>query len=233
MATFREIINTVLRTVSEDEIDGVVTTLTDSYQKLVATFVNQIKEEVETAHNWRDLLQVHTASITANTSSAVIVGANVSSRVARSHGSDTLVPLVFDVTTPTIPIPLIEMPLAEITYRIAMDIPGTSTEPIFFAIQAPGDGTMKILVYPKPTLARTISVSMFTPQARLGNGDLDVVVRIPQRPIEMGAIWYALEERGEEMGINALFTEERFRKALDDAIARDDAEQGGNDLIPV
>jgi hypothetical protein len=56
---------------------------------------------------------------------------------------------------------------------------------------------------------------------------------IPSRPLEIAAIWYALEERGEELGANAMFTEERFRKALDDAIARDDAEQGGNDLLVV
>jgi hypothetical protein len=89
---------------------------------------------------------------------------------------------------------------------------------------------MQIKVYPKPTTTRSITLQMVTPQARLEDDDLAVVVKIPSRPIEMGAVWYALEERGEEMGTSALFTEERYRKALDDAIARDAEEQGGYEL---
>lgn len=233
MATFRSIINTVLRTIGETQIDDAETEITDTYQKLVATFVNQVKEEVEDAHNWRDLQNEHTCSITANTSSGVIVDADPRSRVARAKAEDRYVPLVFDVTTASNPVPLIERPLTEILYRIATDYPGTATEPCFFAVQAPGDGTLKLLVYPKPTITRTITVQMYTPQTRLEDTDLDDVVLIPHRPIEMGAIWYALEERGEELGQSAFYTEERYRAAIDDAIARDDAEQGGTDLVVV
>lgn len=233
MATYRQIINRVLRTIAEEEVASSASSLTDSYHLLVATFVNQIKEEIEEAHTWRDLQTACTASITANTQIATITGATDRSRLIRMRSEDGLIPLVFDVTIPTSPIPLTEVPLADLEYRIAMDQPGTANEPCMFAIVAGTDETMQIKVYPKPTTTRSITLQMFVPQDRLADNALDTVVKIPSRPIEMGAIWYALEERGEEMGVNAIFTEERYRKAIDDAIARDAEEQGGYELTVV
>jgi hypothetical protein len=143
MATFRTILNRVLRTLREDEVDASETELTDDYQKLVATFVNQIKEEVEDAHTWRDLQQTHTASIVANTQIATIVDATDRSRVVHMAGEDGPVPLVFDITTPTAPIPLWEVPLADLEYRIASDSPGTANEPCMFAVLAGTDETCR------------------------------------------------------------------------------------------
>jgi hypothetical protein len=233
MATLRTVLNRVLRTVSETEVDGATTTISDDYHKLVATFINHIKEEIEDAHNWRDLQQSHTATVTANTQAATIVNATDRSRLAYSRSEDGPVPLVFDVTTASNPLPLIEVPLADLEYMIATDYPGTGTQPSYFAILASTDETMQIKVYPKPTTTRTITLIMFTPQARLAEVDLDVAILIPARPLEMGAIWYALEERGEELGESSLFSEERWRKALDDAVARDAEAQGGYELQPV
>jgi hypothetical protein len=233
VATFRQVINRVLRTIAEDEVASSESQLTDSYHQLIATFVNQIKEEIEDAHNWRSLRQNHTATVLANVGEGTIVGANDRSRVYRVQDAvnGQFVPVVFDITDPTNPIPLREISNAE--QRFA-DIEDTDTveEPSSFAITHDATGeTLSILLYPTPNNQRTISVMMITPQARLEDNNLDTVIKIPARPLEMGAIWYALEERGEEMGTSALFTEERYRKAIDDAIARDAEEQGGFQLV--
>jgi hypothetical protein len=233
MATFREILNTVLRGIREDEIESSETELTTDYHKLVALFVNHIKEEVEAAHNWRDIQEVFSATVTALASDAIVTNASKLARVARMQGDSGLIPLVFDVTDPTSPIPLKEYPLAEINYRQMTDIPGTAVEPYAFALRSVGNDTLVIRVYPKPTTQRTISLVLFSPQPRLADDDLDEEVKVPSRPIEVGGIWYALQERGEELGTNSMFTEERFRNALDDAIASDSAEQGDNNLIVV
>lgn len=230
MATFRQILNRVLRTIAEDEVASSEATLTDSYHLLIATFVNQIKEEIEEAHTWRDLQATGTATVLANTQSATVSNATDRSRLMRMRSECGPVPVVFDVTDPSNPIPLQECTLPELEYRILSDVPGTATEPCMFALVAGTDETLTIKVYPKPTTQRTITLRLFTPQNRLADSDLDTVVQIPARPIEMGAIWYALMERGEEMGTSALFTEERYRKAVDDAIARDAEEQGGYEL---
>jgi hypothetical protein len=229
---YRDMLNRVLRAVGEDEISDAETEVTESYHKLVGVFINQFKEEIEDAHNWRDLQQTHTATVEGGDSDAVIVDANERSRVQRMQTETGYVPLVFDVTDATDPIPLTERPLAELNYKLTIDIEGAE-EPNQFAVFAQGDGALSIRVYPKPTTQRLIRMIMYTPQPRLGDDDLDEVIMIPARPLEIAAIWYALEERGEELGQGSMFTEERFRKALDDAIARDDAEQGGNDLLVV
>ena len=56
--------------------------------------------------------------------------------------------------------------------------------------------------------------------------DLDQVIKVPVRPIYVGAVWHAMEERGEELGTRGFFNEARFNEALSTAIARDSAEQG-------
>jgi hypothetical protein len=231
MTTMRTVLNNVLRVLREDEVDSGTTSLTIDYQKLVATFLNHIKEEVEDAHQWRDLQTPHTATVAALSNTGLITGANERSRLVRVNTEEGLLPVVFDVTDAANPFQLFERPLAQMRYWIAQDTnPGTTQYPGDFCVEGNANGTLDIVVYPKPTTQRTYSVLMITPQTRLADNDLDTVIKIPTRPIEMGTIWYALEERGEEMGQSALFTEERYRKAVDDAVARDADEQGGPEL---
>jgi hypothetical protein len=54
---------------------------------------------------------------------------------------------------------------------------------------------------------------------------------MPNRVIELGAAWYALSERGESLGTNSMFSEDKYRRALDDLATKDQAEQG--DLVMI
>lgn len=60
----------------------------------------------------------------------------------------------------------------------------------------------------------------------------DSPIIVPSRVIEIGTSWWALEERGEELGTNSMFTEERYRRALDDLATKDQAMQGDLVMIP-
>jgi hypothetical protein len=233
MATYREVINEVLGVLSEDEIDPSATDLTSDYHKLVGRFVNQIKEEIEDAHNWSVLWQTLQVSIPGQTDNADINGANQRSRLVRVQQSNSYQeePLVFDITIPTQARQLKEIDYSEMLYK-KRAYGDTSVEaPIFFSTRMGSDGVPEIVVYPTPLNTRVLSVTMVVPQDRLAPDDLETVILIPSRPLEMGAIWYALHERGEELGVNSLYTEERYRNALDAAVARDWAEQGGLDLV--
>lgn len=67
----------------------------------------------------------------------------------------------------------------------------------------------------------------FIVQGYLSGGlGCDSPIVIPNRILEIGASWWALEERGEELGANSMFTEERYRIALDDLATKDQAMQG-------
>jgi hypothetical protein len=234
MATFRFVINQVLRTLSEDLVADAASELESDYHKLLASFINQIKEEIEAAHSWSVLWQDLSVTITASTDTADITGANERAALVRIQQATAPEPvaLVFDITDAGNPSQLMELDLSEIIYRRRTNPNGTTNAaPAYFATQVGTDGTPDIIVYPKPLTERTLSVTMAVPQDHLEDEDLDVNISIPSRPLLIGALWYALEERGEELGVSNLYTEERFRRALDDSISKDWAEQGGLDLV--
>lgn len=233
--THRQLINRVLRVLGEDEVSSSVSELTSDYHKLVATFVNQIREEVEDSHQWRRLRHTESVTIAASTNSATIPNTNERSRLYRDDG---ITGLVFDVTLPGSVFPIVEADLATLLYQRTSDNISNNQLLSWFAIDDLSGDTIDLQVYPTPLSERTISVTMITPQDRFGDADsdnpgLDTTILVPVRPIELGALWYALEERGEELGVRSTFTEAKYRQALDDAISRDAAEQGLYDLVPV
>lgn len=232
---FRTAINRVLVLLREDEIPDATSELTDTYQILVAAFVNQIKEMVEEEHNWRALRSTEQVTIPASTSSAAITNANERSRVLRVYdeiGYEEKA-LVFDVTDAGNPYRLRELDLSELLRRRAQDT-SNGNDPQFFAVDNTGEDDMSLQVYPTPTDERTIDITMIIPQARLSvSTDLDTNIKVPVAPIEAGATWYALEERGEELGVSGIFNEEYFNRRLGAAVARDAAEQGEYNLVPV
>ena len=232
--TYRQLLNNVLVALSEDEIDSGTSEITSKYHKLLGLFVNQIKEIVEEEHNWRALRSTIAATVAASASSGTLTTANERSRLLRVYDEQRgeEVPLVFDVTDSNNPYRLYEMDASELLRRRAVDT-SNGNDPQFFFIDNTGEDAVSIQVWPTPTDERTINVTMVVPQDRLATTDLDTNIKVPARPIEMGAIWYALEERGEELGVNGLFNQEAFDRSLGAAVARDAAEQGEYNLVPV
>lgn len=232
--TYRQLLNNVLVALSADEIDTGTAEITSKYHKLLGLFVNQFKEIVEEEHNWRALRSTITATVAAATSSGALTTANERSRLLRVYDEQRgeEVPLVFDVTDADQPYRLYEMDASELLRRRAQNT-SNNNDPVYFFIDNTGEDNMSIQVYPTPADERTIDVTMVVPQDILATDDLDVNLKVPSRPIEMGVTWYALEERGEELGVNGLFNQEAFDRSLGAAVARDAAEQGEYQLVPV
>ena len=232
--TFKQVINKVLERIGEDTISASISSLNDTYHLLLASIVNDVKEQVEDAHNWRALRQFINVTIPAQAVSAAVTGANESSRVIRIQQAEKgITPLVFDITDADNPVPLIELDLAELLYHDTMN-PNQYQEPGYFAVDNSEGDVLNLYVYPRPAEERTIKLGLFVPQGYIESTELDTEIKVPVRPLIVGSVWYALEERGEELGVNALFSEQRFRDALDSAIARDSAESGDSyELVPV
>lgn len=235
--TLRVVLNRVLTATGSSPIPALTTTLTDSLSLKALEFLNQFKEEIEDATYWRALRQTFTVNITANTNNAPITGADERARVIRvpAPQAGQLVPLVFDITASNNPYQLAEIPLSELLYRNLSDPAGTTMlNETYFAIDVQNDQAY-LYIYPTPNTNVTIELHMHQPQRLLLPTDLDTsgLLLIPQSPLLIGTIWAVLEDRGEEMGQNAQYTEERYRTSLDSAIARDDAESGSLDqLVP-
>ena len=228
--TFLQLTNRVLQTIGEDEIDSTATEIVDPYQKLVATYVNQIKEEVEDAHNWRKLIQTVTVTILAGAETATITGTNERSRLYRdgSNYARGHVPLVTDVTTAGQEYALREGNLANMLNKGLRNTTQDSDFSTEFCIDDRSGDELDLRVYPPALTDRTYVVTLIVPQNRIGFDETSTVISIPTRPIELGAVWYCLEERGEELGVGAVFSEKKYRMALDDAITRDATESGQN-----
>ena len=233
--TFKQLLNRAFILTGEPQIASATTEVTDSEQLLYAEAANEIKEEVEAAHNWRALRQTVTVSL-ASVNSGTITEANEKSRVLRiqdpRRGEE--VPLVFDVTDSTQPTRLIELDLPDLLYRREMD-PNTTADPCYFALDNSSGDVLKLEVYPTPADTRSIKLMMIIPQDRLDAGDstdLATNIKIPVRPIVMGLVRFIMEERGEELGINSMYSEQKWQTALQDAISLDAAEQGDYNLVP-
>jgi len=59
-----------------------------------------------------------------------------------------------------------------------------------------------------------------------GGMGCDSPIMVPSRIVELGAAWYCLSERGENLGVNNMFSEDKYRRALDDLATKDRANQG-------
>jgi hypothetical protein len=231
MATVRRTLNRILVTLGEATVDDSVTDLADTYQLQVLEFLNQFKEEIEAAHNWRSLRAIKTVTILAAASSGTISSVNERARVLRDP--NTLTPLVHDVTTASNPIPLREMDLAELLWRLQAYPDDTSTSPTHFAIASDGNDVMTLHVWPRVSTQRSIKLQLVVPQDYLEADDLDTGVLVPERALLQGTIWFALKERGEELGQGSMFTEERYRVALSDEVALDATEGGALEMVVV
>lgn len=233
--TFKQLLNRAFTLTGEPKIASGTSQVTDTDQLLYAEAANEIKEEVEAAHNWRALRQPVTVSL-ASVNNNTITEANERSRVVRimdpRRGCE--VALAFDVTDSTQPTRLIELDLADLLYRREMD-PNTTADPCYFALDNSSGDTLDLHVYPTPSDTRSIKLLLIIPQARLDAGDstdLATTIKVPTRPIVMGLVRFIMEERGEELGINSMYSEEKWRTALMDSVALDAAEQGEYTLVP-
>ena len=236
--TFQELFNNVLINLGEEGISGAVTTLEEQYHLTLRNFINQILFEIQTAHNWGSLRRTCTATVTAGSDSATVQYAAVdisqSSRLARipDSTSGSYIPLVFNITDPSNPVQMTERELFRIIRLQTLSLQ-SQADPVDFALD-PFGSAMSIRLNPRPSTDQTISLQMIVPQSRfVGNStDMNSDIRLPPDAVtalEIGSTWYALEERGEELGTNPLFTQARYDNALDSAIAIDDAGSSGDD----
>jgi hypothetical protein len=249
------ILNRVLQSLRETQIGTGVTTIIDPYQLTLLEFFNQVREEVEDAVNWRSLRQTFTVTVAANTNFINIPGSNERSRLVRvpikagGQGgggynpsiapSDVVIPLVFDITQPTTTgqFGLQEMPLDVLIYKTVITNSQTTANPTGFALSMgnPDDsqtGTAEVVlyVYPPPNTPRTIQITLVVPELTYLPTDVARNIYVPTLPIVHGLQWMAREERGEELGPQGIYTEERYRGILDDAVGRENAEQGNTNL---
>lgn len=235
----RDVMNRVLRATGQAQIPGSTSLIVEDNHLLILEFLNQFKEEIE-GYNWRSLRQDLTTSVLAGSGGIALVNAPGTaitgrSRLLRVHDAHfgRLIPNVYDVTDAARPFRVLEMDAALLFDQLTMNKGIVVQEPSHFSLDVTTANLLRLRLYPVPSVNRSIITSLVVPQKFLDVTDLDTEISIPSRALTIGTIWAILQERGEELGQSSMWTEERYRIALDDEVASDMAEQGEPELVPI
>jgi len=205
VATQVTIVNNVLAELREDQITSVADTV---YSKLIGTFVNRAIQWVQdTNHSWSVYITEVDDTWPADGTTVTIDVTETNDRSVLMRDVDNdLLPAVYDITATELG-QAQDFPHQDVLKERALNTSGkTSTIPLAFSVKTDADGrgfTME-LVYPVESgaTARNWRAYWYIPQDALALDSTDDATQItlPSQPIELYAIYLALNERGEEMG---------------------------------
>jgi hypothetical protein len=208
--TFREAINEVLIRLREETIatdwSGNIndsTTVTD-YQKVVGSLVNDSKRSIEGYHDWlvlRETVDIATVSGTKNYS--------------LSSGQELKIVDVINNTTGT--------NLVQVTrhYMNSVRYPTDPTgEPLYYNFNgADSSNNLKVDLSPVPTSVETLSFDIIKYQDELKTAS--TVLKVPNKPVVLGAWARAIAERGEDGGTQSSIAAQEANESLKQAIMLD------------
>ena len=235
MATQLVIVNNILRRLRETEVSSVSS---NAYSKLLGQFVNDAKADMEDVnYEWSVYVnEIDTTILADGTRTYDITETNDRSWLMRDFHDDRL-PAGYDITTGEVS-RLFDIPPKELkrTRNTTLNITDDENSPRVFAVVADSDGrgwTIEVLW--GADNARSWRTYWYIPQADLALDGTDdsTEIKLPARPVEMRAYFYALNERGEEMGEPGGVAETRAQVALAAALETDMQVQKKSDEIDI
>lgn len=214
MATQLKIVNDVLRRLRESTVSSVSSS---EYSKLIGMFLNDAKEDIEDTWFWTvNETEIDTTILSDGTREYDLIATTDRSFLIRYIND--LIPMAYDVTTDDNG-QLQDMPLKELRrYRNTFNgTPPNLPKPCFFAVKRDSDGRgYTIELQQGSTTTRSWRTYWYAPQAELAiDGTADATeILLAERPIFLRTLYYALNERGEEMGEPGGVAEARAEKAM-------------------
>jgi len=198
---YLELTNSVLRRLREPE----ATSVNDNeYVKLIATYINDSKRQVEDSYNWNSLSDTLSAVTSQDIFNYVLVGSGQRFR---------LIDIINDTSN---------MIMQNRTTRwmdqafLVNDPP--KGPPIYFNFNGTNvNGDTQVDFYPIPDGVYNIRFNIIKPQVELV-ADADILL-VPHEPVIMGAYARAIAERGEDAGIQGNEAYALYLQSLGDAIA--------------
>jgi hypothetical protein len=208
--TYRELINEVLIRLREDTISSdwsgdINDSITVSaYQKVIGSLVNDSKRAVENYHDWlvlRETVDISTVNGTKNYS--------------LSSGQEFKIVDAINNTTGT------QLCQVSRSYLNKQMYPTDPTgEPHYYGFNgADSSNNLKVDLSPIPINAETISFDIVKAQDELTSAA--TVLKVPTKPVVLGAWARAISERGEDGGTLSSSAAEETNQALKQAIMLD------------
>ena len=208
--TFREAINEVLIRLREDTIalnwsdDINDSSDVSAYQKVIGSLVNDTKRSIESYHDWLVLRETADIATVASTKNYSL-----------SSGQDFK---ILDVVNSSTGTQLIQVSKA---YLNSIKYPTDPTgEPLYYGFNgADATNNLKVDLSPIPTAAQTISFDIIKYQDELT--EATTVIKIPTKPLILGAWARAIAERGEDGGTQSSIAAQEASNSLSQAIMID------------
>ena len=200
--TYLQLVNDTLVRLRESTVSSVNE---NDYSALIGKLVNDAKREVEDAWNWEALKTTISVSTSSNVVSYSLTGAGTRFRIleAINDTGDWF---------------MVERPASFMTENIILNPEPNAGSPEYYAINGVDiNGDIQVDVYPKPDAAYTLRFNGFVPEAELVNNT--DTTSLPKNPILMLAWAKAIEERGEDGGINVSSQYAVAKQSLADFIA--------------
>ena len=200
--TYLQLVNDTLVRLRESTVSSVTE---NDYSALVGKLVNDAKREVEDAWNWEALKTTISVSTTAPTVSYSLSGAGMRMRIleAINDTGDGY---------------LVERPASFMTENILLNPQPISGSPEYYAVNGVDvNGDIQVDVYPIPDAAYTLRFNGFVSEVELSS-DSDTT-KLPKNPIVLLAWAKAIEERGEDGGVNVSSQYAVAKQSLADHIA--------------
>lgn len=232
--TVIEIVNKVLRRLREDQITSLSET---DYAEMVTDFVVDIHKEL-LDYDWSSM--EHTINVPVDANQRVLDlsrnesdGGDVTdaSRVP-TVDSIPIWAKVFDSSSTALGFPIdIALPedLDSLYYEYTTQ---RALYPSAVSFRAsPDRAGLEALLYPVPSVARHLRVRMWTPEDEIDTTtDATRTLLVPWKPIYLGALYLALNERGEEVGEPGGLAERRYAKAAAEAKEADQVRKNNGGL---
>ena len=208
--TYRELINEVLIRLREDTIltdwSGNIndSTTVSEYQKVVGAMINDSKRTVENFHDWlvlRQTVNISTVSGTKNYNLSSGQELKVIDSINNSTGTG-----------------LVQVSREFLNKRKYPTDP--TGEPLYYGFNgADSSNNLKIDLSPVPIASQTISFDIVKGQDELKTST--TVIKVPEKPVVLGAWARAISERGEDGGTQTTIVAEEAMQALKQAIMLD------------
>jgi hypothetical protein len=209
-ATVLTIVNKVMRKLREDTVNSIDG---DIYAEQITDLLTEVKDEVEKAWPWQALLGTVLLDTTASAYRYKLQGIYEGSKIMEVYDQTNNRYLINDPN--------------KVKEGLKYPTPDEG-KPIYWDYAGWNDDEMLIDIYPVPDVDDIrIYVNGWYPQGDISYTDPDTTyIYTPMNPLVLGTYARAVEERGEDDGNSFTRAEARYRKALGDAIALENALQG-------
>ena len=200
--TYLNLVNDVLVRLREPTV---LTVNENDYSALIGKLVNDAKREVEDSWNWECLKNTYTISTAAGTFNYVLTGAGTRFRI-------------FQVANDTQDWFMEYRPAKWFTENLILTTNPTEGSPVYYNVNGvDSNGDASIDVFPKPNAVELLRFDVVKPEAELTTDA--ATTELPKNPIVQLAWAKAIEERGEDGGVNVSSQYAVAKQSLADHIA--------------